>query len=275
MIDNVAAMADRVVVRFSCGAASAVAGKKAIERYGRRVEIINAFVAAEHDDNRRFLTDCERWFGRSVTVLRDTKYNATPLDVWVAKRFIAGRKGAPCSRALKGDVLDAYARPSDGVPIVLGYTADEAHRVDNFLDANAGARLIVPLIEEGITKDDCFEIVRSAGLTLPVTYAQGFDNANCRGCPRGGIAYWLHTDRHYPEAYEATAKLQDVLGPSSYFLSDRRGGKRVRISLRDLRNIDEPRWRTMKVEAVSCGGLCELSEASDDDDDDDLTGGVE
>lgn len=71
-------MSDRVVSRFSCGAASAVATKIAIERHGDRTHIINAFIADEDADNRRFLVDCERWFGRAITVLRDEKYGASP-----------------------------------------------------------------------------------------------------------------------------------------------------------------------------------------------------
>jgi 3'-phosphoadenosine 5'-phosphosulfate sulfotransferase (PAPS reductase)/FAD synthetase len=229
-----------VVSRFSCGAASAVATSIAIKRYGDRVDIVNAEVAAEHPDNLRFRDDCERWFGLPIIVLRDTEYDAEPLKVWFAKRFIASSKGAPCSKALKGRLLDTY-RPY--APMVLGYTSDEADRLDRFIDANADRTVIAPLIEEGITKDDCFHILADAGLKLPVPYLQGFQNSNCLMCPKGGLGYWKHLDRYYPENYEQVAQLQDALGPGSYFLSDRRGGKRVRLSLRMLREIDEPRWR--------------------------------
>jgi hypothetical protein len=247
----------RVVARFSCGAASFVATKIALARYGSRVEVINAFLAAEHPDNRRFLADAERYFARSITVLRDTKFDADPLKVWFAKRFIAGRDGAPCSKLLKGKILDAYHPEAT---MVLGYTADEAHRLDSFVDANAGRDVIAPLIEEGLTKQDCFQIVADAGLVLPVPYLQGFDNSNCLKCPKGGLGYWKHIDLHYPENYENVAKLQDLLGSGSWFLSDRRGGKRVRISLRMLRLIDEPKWHINNEPPVQCGGLCEMPE---------------
>ncbi|HHZ6871730.1 TPA: hypothetical protein ACWLT0_002887 [Pseudomonas aeruginosa] len=57
----------RIVVQFSCGAASAVAGKLTQAQYGAThdVQFLNAFLANEHDDNRRFLSDCEIWTGRS------------------------------------------------------------------------------------------------------------------------------------------------------------------------------------------------------------------
>ena len=73
LTEGLAVTPPRVVCQFSCGAASAVATKLALAQYGEtnEVEIINAFIAEEDDDNRRFLADCERWFGRTVTVLRD------------------------------------------------------------------------------------------------------------------------------------------------------------------------------------------------------------
>ncbi len=252
------ASAKPIVARFSCGAASFAALTIAIRRYGTRVEAVNAFLAAEHVDNRRFLADVERYLGITVTVLQDTKYEADPLKVWWKKRFIAGKDGAPCSKALKGEILDAY-RPK--AMMVLGYTADEANRLDRFLDANAGRNVIAPLIEDGLTKEDCFQIVADAGLVLPVPYLQGFRNSNCLKCPKGGLGYWKHIDLHYPESYEQVARLQDVLGPKSWFLSDRRGKKRVRLSLRQLHEIDEPRWTIHNEPPVQCGGLCELPDS--------------
>jgi hypothetical protein len=74
-------------------------------------------------------------------------------------------------------------------------------------------------------------------------------NSNCLECPKGGLGY------------ESVAQLQDVLGPSSGFLSDRRGGQRIRLSLRMLRLIDEPKWHIRNEPLVQCGGLCELQEA--------------
>ena len=114
-------MTGRIVCRFSCGAASAVATKLAIERFGDRVTIVNAYLKAEHKDNRRFLVDCAEWYGKAIEVLQDTKYNADPLEVWRRNRFIVNRSGAKCSKVLKRDVLEAHRKPTD--TIVLGYTA--------------------------------------------------------------------------------------------------------------------------------------------------------
>jgi hypothetical protein len=73
----------RIVCQFSCGAASAVATKLALAQYaGREIAIVNAFLVEEDADNRRFLVDCEKWFGHPITVLRDETYGASTDEVW-------------------------------------------------------------------------------------------------------------------------------------------------------------------------------------------------
>lgn len=75
---NIARPNARIVVQFSCGAASAVAGKLALAQLGKThdVQLLNAYLANEHPDNCRFLTDCEAWYGVPITALRDEKYPA-------------------------------------------------------------------------------------------------------------------------------------------------------------------------------------------------------
>ena len=98
----------RIVCQFSCGAASAVATKLALAQYGDRCVIVNAFIKNEHEDNRRFLADCEKWFGQTVTVLRDEKYGADIIQVFRRRRFIKGQRGAPCTGELKRKLLDDW-----------------------------------------------------------------------------------------------------------------------------------------------------------------------
>ena len=85
----------RIVCQFSCGAASAVATKLVLAEGHAEVEIVYAFVLEDGEDNLRFLRDCERWFGRSVTILRDQKYGASTFEVWRRRRFMKGLTGAP------------------------------------------------------------------------------------------------------------------------------------------------------------------------------------
>lgn len=223
----------RIVCRFSCGAASAVATKLTLRKYGHeRVEITYCDPGSEHPDNRRFLADCEHWFGKPATVLKSDKY-ADTWAVWEDVRFITSKDGAPCTGMLKREPWTTMERPTD--ILVLGYTCEEQDRADSLRKQNFERVIETPLIEKGLSKADCLAMVRRAGIELPVMYRLGFHNNNCIGCPKGGMGYWNKIREHFPIVFERMAALQRELGPGSAFLRDRAGGKDERISLDQLR----------------------------------------
>jgi hypothetical protein len=244
----------RIICQFSCGAASAVATKLVLAQYGETCEIhiINAFIKEEHPDNRRFLTDCEKWFDRPITVLQDEKYGASAFEVFRKKRYMKGLRGAPCSKALKREVLDAYKQPDD--VMVLGYTIEEQHRLDQFIDANNDMHVIAPLIERSMSKADCLAIIERAGIELPLMYRLGYNNANCIGCVKGGEGYMNKVRRDFPEQFEELATIQEMIGPSAYLYRNRKTGER--FSLRDL----PPDAGRHDEILPDCGFFCELAE---------------
>lgn len=250
----------RHVVRFSCGAASAVAAKIMVSKSTEPLLIVNAFIAEEHVDNRRFLADCEIWLSHPIQVLRDEKYGASTHEVWRRKRFMRNRFMAPCSGALKGDLLKTVSLPDDVT--VLGYTTEECDRADRLVDRFPDETFRFPLIEAGLKKSDCLAIIERAGIELPAMYRLGYQNANCIGCIKGGEGYWNKIRRDFPEKFIQIAEIQKEIGPGAYLFRNRKTG--VRFSLYDLplnagRYQDEPE--------ISCGFVCEqtereLSEAS-------------
>jgi hypothetical protein len=242
----------RIVCQFSCGAASAVATKLTLAKHPD-AEIVNALLVNEHPDNRRFARECEAWFGKPMTTLRDEKFGADVIKVFRNKRYMNGHMGAPCSRDLKRKVLDAWKQPGD--VMVFGYTAEEADRLDDFRERFPDRPAVAPLIEHGLTKEDCKAMVERAGMVLPLMYRLGYDNANCIGCVKGGEGYWRAIREDFPEVFETNAQLQDELGPGSYFFRDRKTG--VRFSLRDL--CDGPVRRNEKL--PSCSFFCEIAES--------------
>lgn len=244
----------RIVCQFSCGAASAVATKIAQAQHGA-VEIVNAYLLEEHEDNRRFARECEAWFGQPVTTLRDTRDGASTIRVFRRRAFMMGQRGAPCSRALKREVLDRWKQPGD--IMVLGYTAEEADRLEDFRDRNPDRPVLAPLIDAGLTKSDCKAMVQRAGIELPLMYRLGYDNANCIGCVKGGEGYWRAIREDFPEQFEANCFVQDELGPGSWFLRYRSGPrKNERFPLREL-----PPGEARRNEALpSCSFFCEMAE---------------
>lgn len=249
-------MDNRIVCHFSCGAASAVATKLAIHEYGHdRILIINAFIEEEHEDNRRFAADCEKWFEHPITVLQDEKYGASTMEVWRRKRFIKGEHGAPCSSALKRELLNAIAEVND--LNIVGYTCEEEDRFCDFIKHGHAEpyKVRAPLIERNLSKSDCLAMVEKAGIKLPEMYLLGYDNANCIGCPKGGLGYWNKIKRDFPERFYQIADIQEEIGPGANFLRDRRTGER--ITLRQLK--EDVGAKTYDEPSFSCSFFCEMA----------------
>ena len=241
----------RIASHFSCGAASAVATKLTLAEYGHeQVVIFNAFIVEEDSDNRRFLADCEAWFRHPVIVLRDEKYGASAREVWRRKRFMNSALGAPCSSALKRDVIEAACLPGDRH--VYGFTVDERHkdRVKRFLSVGG----LCPLIDRNLTHADCLGIVERAGIVLPLRYRQGYNNANCVGCCKGGEGYWNKTRRDSPADFIEVAEIQKAIGPGAYLFRNRKTGER--FSLYDL----PPDAGRMDEEVPECSFFCAMAE---------------
>lgn len=108
----------RKVVWFSCGAASAVAAKLAIDAYGDACTVVYCdTLSSEHPDNARFFRDVEHWLGRKIEVIRSEKYRDID-DVFEKTRFMASPFGARCTTELKK--LPARRSRTVAIRIFLG-----------------------------------------------------------------------------------------------------------------------------------------------------------
>jgi PP-loop superfamily ATP-utilizing enzyme len=195
----------RTVCWFSCGAASAVATKIALKEATGEVVIAYTEVKEEHPDNKRFLAECEEWFGQKIEILGNDFYDRSIYRVF-EKNYIRTPKGAPCTRALKKQIRERFEKPTDRQ--VFGYTAEEQARLDRFIDANADVNIWTPLIEKGLGKEDCLAMLKNAGIELPVMYKLGYHNNNCIGCVKGGMGYWNKIKVDFPEHFDRMAKLE-------------------------------------------------------------------
>lgn len=201
----------RIVSWFSCGAASAVATKLALSM-GEPVIIAYCEVAEEHSDNKRFLNDCQEWFGQEIIVLRNEKYHGSIYEVFQKTRFLKGPSGARCTGELKKNMRKQFELPNDRQ--IFGYTVEEEHRLDRFIDANNDVDVIAPLIEQGLTKNDCLAMVERAGIELPEMYKLGYHNNNCIGCVKGETGYWNKIRVDFPEQYQRMNNMEKLLGRS-------------------------------------------------------------
>jgi len=197
----------RVVCWFSCGAASAVATKLAIAENANKVPLVIAYteVIEEHPDNKRFLKECESWFGQEILILGNDRYDRSIYKVF-EKNYIKTPKGAPCTRTLKKSVRQKFEQVGDRQ--VFGYTAEEQARLDRFIDANNDVDIWTPLIDKSLRKEDCLAMLKNAEIELPMMYRLGYSNNNCIGCVKGGMGYWNKIKKDFPEHFDRMAKLE-------------------------------------------------------------------
>jgi 3'-phosphoadenosine 5'-phosphosulfate sulfotransferase (PAPS reductase)/FAD synthetase len=244
----------RIVCRFSCGSASAVATKLALAKYGRTLDVVIHYsdTRSEHPDNERFLADCERWFDRKIERLTSERYHDV-WDVWTRRRMlVSGRTGfAPCTEELKRMTAEMAQRPGD--VIILGYTSEETKRLERTRLRNPGETIEAPLIDRGLGKADCLAIIERAGIALPAMYALGFKNNNCLGCPRGGMGYWNNIRRHFPETFDRMAKLEREIGMA--IIPDGKTGRRIFLD-----ELDSNRGDQATEPDIECSIMCAAAE---------------
>jgi hypothetical protein len=246
----------RIVVGFSGGVTSAWCAGWALRTYPcSEVVLLWHDTKEEHPDTYRFLREMaaaldmpitERSDGRSVTQLfRDEGY-------------LGNNQNAMCSRILKQEPGKRFIRELlDGgateIVKVIGFSAKEPRRVANEAGKglNQGYRPRFPMIETGTTKQQATDWVLSMGVKPSAMYCWA-EHANCVGCVKGGMAYWLAVAKHAPDVYAQRVALEEEFGHGIL-----RGGDREHHLLKDLVQITLKREvnfkETIDIGACECG----------------------
>ena len=237
---------------FSCGSTSAVACKLAIEQYGKdSVDLWYIETGASHPDNKRFIKDCENWYGKEIKVAQNPRFSC-PLDV-AKKELFNTPYGAPCTKYLKKEVRQKQIMPlyeGEKVIHVLGfeYTKHEANRALRWKQQQTKDR-VFPLIEKRLDKPKCLLMLKQAGIELPAMYKLGYNNNNCIGCFKGGMGYWNKIRKDFPEVFEEISKVEQETGHACL----KKDGKA--LFLKDL----DTSWGNHKdLEIPDCGLFCDI-----------------
>ena len=202
-----------VISWFSCGVTSAVATKLALQLFSD-VSIVYIDTGSEHPDSKRFLHDCEKWYGKEIMIFRSGKY-VNHFDVIEKRRYINSPFGAPCTKALKKDVryyVEDRFKCWDAQ--VFGFDISEKKRAERFREQYPGTKACFPLLVDQLTKTDCMALIEKAGIELPMMYRLGFHNNNCIGCVKGRKGYWCAIRKHFPDVFDRMARLERLIGHS-------------------------------------------------------------
>lgn len=277
------------VVSYSTGTSSAIAADRVLQRYNRdSVDIVFSDTKWEHEDNYRFMQDCEARWNKSITVLTDGR---TPMEVWDDKQLIPNSLFAPCTYELKIKPMIAYVKQlqADGFTTIM-------HIGMNYRDAKRGrckaplrnwkrvnTHVSYPLLWRGWGMVDNTDhanriVLQEWGIKPPQMYSFGFDFGNCGGrCPKGGVNAWRRTLTHFPADYDAVErwereKRRDPRFADHTILKRRRGGETIRLSLEDLRiETEQSDGRQMTMFTMlddmtnACSSECGVNAAWDDE----------
>ena len=201
---------NRVIMNWSGGVSSAVAGLLALELYG---SLHFAFLETnrESEETYRFLEDYEQHTGVKINRYQSTLFN-NPDEVWEHDLAFIYANGARCSSELKrqvsrsqvADKLNDY-----GQVFGFDYTAPELKRATSMIINMPELNGLFPLQDAKMNRSDVFKYLAKVGLKAPKTYIH-FANNNCLGkldspiggCVRGAVGYWQAMREHYPHKYE-------------------------------------------------------------------------
>jgi len=240
---------NRVVVWFSCGAASAVAAKWTVLKYGKQTRVVYCDTGSEHPSNAKFLLDVQGWLGVDITILKSKRYKDI-WDVFKKRRYLSGVKGALCTVEMKKMLRHEYQQPDDLQ--VFGFTVEEKARAKRFEENNPECFVEWPLIEKGYAKGDCLAALQRRGIELPEMYRLGYKNNNCIGCVKGQQGYWNKIRVDFPKTFDRMAKMERELNAAicKTYAGD---GKRKRVFLDEL---DPKAGNYGKEPDISCGLYC-------------------
>lgn len=245
-----------IIAWFSCGITSAVACKLAIDKYGAdSVEVYYIHIDTAHEDNARFISDCEKWFGKKINIIKSRKYK-DQFDVIDKERYINGPDGAKCTKVLKKYVrfeLEQSFVPDlfdQDKPIITNqvhgfeFDINQITRAIDFKMDYPYTNPLFPLIEERLSKENSAQILLDAGIELPAMYILGYNNNNCVGCVKGGKGYWNKIRVDFPPVFKLMAVKERVLNRSC-------------INGQFLDELDPEDGRTPKPIIPSCSVVCE------------------
>jgi len=258
---------DRVVVWFSAGSTSAIAAKLSIDKHRMKYPVVVCYcdTGSEHEDNIRFVKDCESWFNHPITMLKSEKYEDI-WDVFEKTRYLVGPQGARCTTELKKKLRQKFQRPDNDIQ-VFGFDGSEEKRANDFRKNNIEVILETPLLDQGLSKQDCLGLLDKAGIEIPAMYKLGYRNNNCLGCPKGYAGYWNKIRKDFPEIFERMSLVEQELDISIIRQKIKGQKERKRIFLKDL----EPNAGRYSSEPnIECGVLCNViwNEMYDDDTED-------
>lgn len=221
---------------------------------------------SEHPDTQRFVDECSLKLFDGIPIHTISVHtHGSPIykdchshyDILRKVRGIRFVSGAPCTRILKREVRDNFQTANHLNSHVWGFCKGEEKRMTQ-MRAQPGYHHF-PLIAHGLTKQDCFSLLESKGILLPEMYRLGFNNNNCKNCVKGGMGYFNHMRKVFPEDFKKMALLEREIGHACLKEPITIDGKLTSRKV-FLDELDPERGRHEPMYVEDCGSTGEICE---------------
>jgi len=232
-------------VSLSGGLGSAIAGERAVRRYGRgQVTFWFADVLKEDEDLYRFLHDLMKRWGGTFYWFRS---GMRPENVWKKHHIIPNNRMCPCSFELKVKYYRAFILAMPTLPtVILGYKPAETSRQGrtcvSYAQAIPESRVEYPLLWDPVEQRDLATVCQEElGIVPPRVYALGFDYNNCgTDCCRSGIGGRILEAIYFPERYQQAMEWEEMMRKQGGSLAGKAfcarvvNGQKIPLTLREI-----------------------------------------
>ena len=161
---------------------------------------IFADTGGENPETYQYLHDVITPFCKEYNIeLHIIKSNLPPLrEYYIEKKIIPTRRFRHCTSKYKIRPLTKFCAtqfPSEKIEFIVGIANDEAHR------AKIGYGNIYPLVDMGIDREGCKQLILDAGLPLPI-------KSGCYFCPFTPKNGWINLLENHHDLFLKAEELE-------------------------------------------------------------------
>jgi hypothetical protein len=165
--------------------------------------VVFSDTGGEHPETYEFLDRVIRPYCDKLGVeLFYIKRDGQPLyETYLEKRIIPTRMYRHCSDKFKIQPLKKFAMsnyPNQDIQFIIGFCKGEEHRAEKFCLSKFAS---FPLIDLGIDREGCKQLIKDAGLPVPI-------KSGCYFCPHTRVKNWKWLKRTHPELFNKAIKLE-------------------------------------------------------------------
>lgn len=238
--------------------------------YGKGAKAIIADTKAEHDKMYQRINTIETKLKQLhdgdfeiIKLYANAKYKCEYFDslenLVVAQKYMPSPTSRYCTRQFKIEPIDNYLSEQGECELMIGLNVDEENSREGNWGLMSNVKYTYPLIEDGLTRDDCEVILNQYDLhpNFPPYMLRG----GCKFCffkrkTEYRAMYYL-SRKEFNEVMELEEKIQDKRGKFYSILSDGTSLRQLAAQCEQSFDFDyNELYNDYKKKGTSCGAFC-------------------